>query len=223
MTQVQIDIVSDVMCPWCFIGKRRFEKALRDIAPDVDVAVNWRPYQLDPTLPPEGRDRDTYLAEKFGSLERARQLYANIEDAGRGEDIPFSFEAIRVSPNTLDAHRLIRWAQNAGEGIQDKVVERLFKLYFLEGANIADHAVLVDVARECGMDPAIVQSLLATESDREEVMQEIATARSMGVNGVPCFIIDNTYAVVGAQDPAQIASAINQVAAKSADGKPPPS
>jgi predicted DsbA family dithiol-disulfide isomerase len=212
MTEIQLDIISDVMCPWCFIGKRRLEKALNDLDPDIDVHIQWRPYQLDPTLPSEGKDRDTYLAEKFGGIERARSLYQNIVNAGDLEGIPFSFDAIKVSPNTLDAHRLIRWAQNAGEGAQDKVVERLFELYFLEGKNIGDHAVLLDIAKECGLDVAIVESLLATDSDRDAVSQEIAVAQQMGVTGVPCFIIDNKYAVMGAQDPQTIAGAISQAA-----------
>jgi predicted DsbA family dithiol-disulfide isomerase len=217
MTQVHIDIVSDVMCPWCYVGKRRFEKALKEVNTDIDVDVNWRPFQLDPTLPPEGKDRETYLAEKFGGIERARELYANIQAAGDGEGIPFSFDAIAVSPNTLDAHRLIRWAQNAGEGVQDKVVERLFELYFIEGRNIGDHAVLVGIARECGMDEGIVEKLLAGDADRQDVQKEIAVAQQMGVTGVPCFIIDSKYAVMGAQDASTIARAINEIAAKRKD------
>jgi len=213
MSAVHIDVVSDVMCPWCFIGKKRFERALKSIEGEVGVEVHWRPFQLDPTLPREGKDRDTYLAEKFGGIERARELYRNIEQAGAGEGIPFRFDAIGVSPNTLDAHRLIRWAQNAGEHVQEKVVERLFELFFLEGVNIADHAVLVGVARDVGMDAAIVGSLLAGDADREAVQQEIAVAQQMGVSGVPCFILDNKYAVMGAQDAETIADAIRQVAA----------
>jgi predicted DsbA family dithiol-disulfide isomerase len=217
MTGIHIDIISDVMCPWCFIGKKRFEKALRQLDPAIAVTIQWRPFQLDPTLPPEGKDRDTYLAEKFGGLERAKALYRNIEEAGAMEGIPFRFDAIGVSPNTLDAHRLIRWAQNAGEGVQARVVDRLFELYFLEGANIADHGVLLGVARECGMDASIVETLLASGADREAVEQEIALAQSMGVSGVPCFIIDNKYAVMGAQDPETIAGAISKIAARKSE------
>lgn len=212
MNDIQIDIVSDVMCPWCFVGKRRLEKALEIVGTDVDVHVNWRPYQLDATLPKEGKDRATYLAEKFGGAERARTLYRNIEEAGEKDGIPFSFDAITVSPNTLDAHRLIRWSQNAGADVQDRVVERLFELYFIEGKNIGDHAVLIDAAKECGMDAAVVSSLLATDSDKEEVSREIAVAQSMGVTGVPCFIIGQKYAVMGAQDPQTLAEAITKVA-----------
>ncbi|GAB4354732.1 MAG: DsbA family protein [Oricola sp.] len=213
MTAVAIDIVSDVMCPWCYIGKRRFERAVRALGGTVDLDIRWRPFQLDPTLPREGKDRDSYLAEKFGSIERARQLYRTVEEAGAGEGIPFRFDAIAVSPNTLDAHRLIRWALGAGPGVQAKVVERLFASYFLEGANIADHAVLTGVAGEAGMDDAIVASLLAGDADRQAVQEEIATARRMGISGVPCFILDGRYAVMGAQDAETIADAIRQVAA----------
>lgn len=213
---VHIDIVSDVMCPWCFIGKKRFEKALGAVGDDVAVEVHWRPFQLDPTLPREGKDRDTYLAEKFGSIERARELYRNVENAGAGEGIPFQFEAIAVSPNTLDAHRLIRWAQAAGDGVQGRVVEALFELYFLKGGNIGDHTVLTEVAREAGMDAAVVESLLASDADREAITQEIALAQQMGVTGVPCFILENKYAVMGAQEPEAIADAIRQVAAEKA-------
>lgn len=221
MTEIQVDIVSDVMCPWCFIGKRRFEKALQSVGADIDVRVHWRPFQLDPTLPPEGKDREAYLAEKFGGIEQARSLYRNVKTAGDGEKIPFDFDSIAVSPNTLDAHRLIRWAQNAGDDVQDRVVERLFELYFVEGRNIGDQAVLVEAARDCGMDAAIVESLLASDADRQEVRNEIEIAQSMGVNGVPCFIIDSRYAVMGAQDPATIAEAINQIAQQREGASPP--
>jgi predicted DsbA family dithiol-disulfide isomerase len=127
MTDIHIDIISDVMCPWCFIGKKRFEKALAELDPAIGITIQWRPFQLDPTLPAEGKDRDTYLAEKFGGLDRAKTLYRNIEEAGAMEGIPFRFDVIKVSPNTLDAHRLIRWAQNAGEGVQARVVDRLLR------------------------------------------------------------------------------------------------
>ena len=151
-----------------------------------------------------------------GLYEFTDRAHSFLREAGAGEGIPFRFDAIAVSPNTLDAHRLIRWAQNAGEGIQVKVVERLFELFFLEGANIADHAVLIEVAREAGMDTAIVGSLLASDADRVAVQEEIATAQRMGVTGVPCFILDNKYAVMGAQDAETIADAIRQVAATKA-------
>ncbi len=216
---VNIDIVSDVMCPWCYIGKRRLEQALETID-DIDVAIQWRPYQLDPTLPREGRDRKEYLENKFGGPERAKEIYARIEDAGRDEDLDFKFTAIKVSPNTIDAHRVIRWAINEGEEVQGKLVERLFQLYFMEGAHIGDHDVLSEAASEAGMDGDVVRSLLATDQDRDAVEREIATAQQMGVTGVPCFIIDNKYAVMGAQEPAHIAEAIRQAAQMKEVGSP---
>lgn len=219
MSSVTVDIVSDVMCPWCYIGKRRLEQALENLD-GIDVAIQWRPYQLDPTLPPEGRDRKEYLENKFGGREKAKEIYARIEDAGRGEDLDFKFSAIKVSPNTIDAHRVIRWAINEGEGVQDKLVERLFQLYFLEGANIGDHDVLTEAANAAGMDGAVVGALLATDQDRDAVENEIATAQQMGVTGVPCFIIDNKYAVMGAQEPSHIAEAIKQAADMKEVGAP---
>lgn len=205
---VQIDIVSDVMCPWCYIGKRKLEEALGDLD-GIDVSIRWRPYQLDPTLPPEGRDRREYLENKFGGPERAKEIYANIEAAGRNEGLDFNFAKIAVSPNTLDAHRLIRWASNESEEVQNIVVEKLFKLFFMEGVNVGDHKVLIEVAREAGMDAAVVESLLATDKDRDAVSQEIETARQMGVTGVPCFIVDQKYALMGAQPAEQIKAAIH--------------
>jgi predicted DsbA family dithiol-disulfide isomerase len=146
---LRIDVVSDVMCPWCFVGKRRLERALAEAA-DVPVEVIWRPFQLDPTLPPDGKDRRAYLEEKFGGPEQAAAIYERIREAGREEGIAFAFDRIARSPNTLDAHRLIRWAGE--EGVQDAMVERLFELYFLEGADLTREATLVEAAVAAGME-----------------------------------------------------------------------
>ena len=219
MTKVQLDVVSDVMCPWCYIGKRRLEQALESLD-DVEVELRWRPFQLDPTLPPEGRDRREYLETKFGGPERAKEIYNGIKQAGLDEGLEFDFDAIGVSPNTIDAHRVIRWASNEGEDVQDKLVERLFKDFFMEGANIGKHEVLIEAARDAGMDDSVVAALLATDKDRDEVAQEIAIAQQMGVTGVPCFIIDNKYAVMGAQGPEHIAGAIRQAAQMKEVGAP---
>ncbi len=210
---LQIDIISDVMCPWCYIGKRNFEAA-RSLLDDVDLTVSWRPYQLDSTLPKEGKDRKLYLSEKFGGEERAAEIYKRIEDAGHAVGIDFEFSEIKVSPNTLDAHRLIRWAGGQSEELQDKMVLRLFELFFLEGANIGDDHVLVGAADHIGMDGDLVRRLLASSADVEEVKAEIETAQRMGVTGVPCFIIDQRYAVAGAQPPEQLANAMRQAAAE---------
>ena len=210
---VHVDVVSDVMCPWCFIGKRRLEKALETLG-DVTVRVAWRPFQLDPTLPSDGKDRQQYLTEKFGGPERAAEIYKRVSAAGAEEDIPFAFDRITRSPNTLNAHRLIRWA--GIEGHQDAVVERLFELYFLEGADLTDHRVLAGAAADAGMDAAMVERLLASDADLAETEAEIVHAQAIGVQGVPCFILDNKYAVSGAQPAEVLADAIRQVAAEKA-------
>jgi len=216
MSTVSIDVVSDVMCPWCYIGKRRLEQALEKLGDTVAVDVRWRPYQLDPTLPKEGKDRREYLEQKFGGPERAKEIYTRIEDAGRAEDLEFKFQAIKLSSNTLDAHRVIRWASSESETVQDALVERLFLFYFMEGGNLGDHTALVDIATQAGMDGSVVAALLATDKDREAVEQEIAMAQQMGVTGVPCFIINNKYAVMGAQEADHIAQAIRQAAEETA-------
>lgn len=219
INSVNIDVVSDVMCPWCYIGKRRLEQALETLG-DIETDIRWRPFQLDATLPPEGKDRREYLETKFGGPERAKEIYGRIESAGKAEGLYFNFQAIEVSPNTLDAHRLIRWASNEGEEIQNKVVEILFHRFFMEGAHIGKHEVLIEIANEAGMDGNIVADLLASDKDRDAVVQEIHTAQSMGVTGVPCFIIDNKYAVTGAQEAAHIAQAIRQAAEMKKVGAP---
>ncbi|ESZ24776.1 MULTISPECIES: DsbA family protein [unclassified Mesorhizobium] len=218
LSAITVDVVSDVVCPWCFIGQKRLDRAIAAVG-DVDVHVRWRPFQLDPTIPSDGKDRREYMLAKFGSDERIREIHARIEPLGEIEGISFAFDAIKVAPNTLDAHRLIRWAGAAGEAIQNRLVRRLFQLNFEEGANIGDHAVLVEAAREAGMDASVVATLLPTEADVEAVRTEIATASRMGISGVPCFLLEDKYAVMGAQDADTLADAIRQVAAAKARGE----
>jgi len=205
---IEIDVISDVMCPWCYIGKRRLEKALA-MVPDVSVDIRWRPFQLDHTIPETGMDRKEYLRKKFGSDEQAAQVYGPVRAAGKDEEIPFEFDKIKVSPNTLNAHRIIRWAM--AEGVQNAVVERLFQLYFIEGANLTDKTVLADAAVEAGLERAVVERLLDSDADLEETRAEISQAQQMGVTGVPAFIIGNRYAVMGAREPEAIAQAIAEV------------
>ncbi|AXS40576.1 DsbA family oxidoreductase [Breoghania sp. L-A4] len=206
---ITVDVVSDVMCPWCYIGKRRLEKAI-GLINDLDVTVHWRPFQLDPTLPREGKDRETYLNEKFGGPERAAGIYSNIRQAGETEDLDFQFDKIEVSPNTLDCHRLIRWAKTPET--QEAVVERLFKAYFIDGENLSDDEVLVRIAQEAGMDGERVRESLRQEADMVATRSEIQQAQQIGVTGVPCFIIDNKYAVMGAEAASTLADAIRQAA-----------
>lgn len=216
--RVSVDVVSDVVCPWCFIGQKRLDKAVAQLA-DIDIELRWRPYQLDPTIPPEGKDRKRYMLDKFGSEERIRQIHARVEALGEAEGIAFAFDAIKVAPNTLDAHRVIRWAGAAGSDQQNRLVRRLFQLNFEEGRNVGDHAVLTAAAREAGMDAAVVETLLPTDADVENVRAEIDTAQRMGVTGVPCFLLEGRYAVMGAQDTDALADAIRQVAAAKARGE----
>ncbi|RWB69581.1 MAG: DsbA family protein [Mesorhizobium sp.] len=215
---ITVDVVSDVVCPWCFIGQKRLDKAIA-AASDVDVRVSWRPFQLDPTIPPGGMDRRQYMLGKFGSEERIQQIHARIEPLGEAEGIHFAFDAIKVAANTLDAHRIIRWAGAAGEDVQNRLVRRLFQLNFEEGANIGDHAVLVKAAGGAGMDASVVETLLPTDADVVAVRNEIATASRMGITGVPCFLLEGKYAVMGAQDADTLADAIRQVAQAKARGE----
>ncbi len=205
----KVDVVSDVMCPWCFVGKRRLEKAIAQSA--TPLHIRWRPFQLDPTIPPEGKSRKDYLEGKFGSQERIDELLGSLSVAGEAEGIAFAFERIEFAPNTLDAHRLIRWASE-GSDRQAAIVEALFRAYFLEGRHIGDHGVLADIAAAHGMEHEAVAARLATDEDRTAVEAEIAAAQRIGVTGVPTFILDQRYALVGAQPPDVLAEAISEVA-----------
>jgi predicted DsbA family dithiol-disulfide isomerase len=217
-TSLSIDVVSDVVCPWCYLGEKRLEAALASLD-DIDVHISWRPFQLDPTIPPQGKDRTEYMRAKFGDVERLRESHERLASLGAAEGISFDFDAIAVSPNTLDAHRVIRWAGSAGETIQNRVVEELFSRYFERGQDIGDHAVLIKAARAAGMDASVVETLLPTDADADAVRTEIATASHMGVTGVPCFLLEGKYAVMGAQDAATLADAIKQVAAAKERGE----
>lgn len=208
---IQLDVISDTICPWCYIGKRRLAKAIA-LRPDIDVDIRWRPYQLDPTIPPGGVDRQEYLERKFGGPDRAQQIYANIRAAGAEEDIPFAFEKIRRTPNTINSHRLIRWAATANR--QEAIVERLFQRYFLEGGDIESPDALVAIAREEGMDADLVAELMAGDADVELVEREIRTAQKIGVTGVPCFILSNSFGVMGAQSPEILAEAFDRALAQ---------
>jgi predicted DsbA family dithiol-disulfide isomerase len=195
-----IDVVSDVVCPWCYLGQKRLDSAISAV------------------IPPQGMDRKAYMRAKFGDESRLRDAHARLEALGAAEGIDYAFDAITVSPNTLDAHRVIRWAGANSPEAQNKLVRRLFKLYFEEGADIGDQAVLAKAAGDAGMDAAVVEALLASDADRDEVAQEAATASRMGVTGVPCFLFEGKYAVMGAQDTSTLTDAIRQIAAAKARG-----
>ncbi|WP_119275303.1 DsbA family oxidoreductase [Taklimakanibacter deserti] len=205
---ITIDVVSDVVCPWCYVGKHRLEQALA-MLPGRKFAVFWRPFQLDPTIPKEGMPRQTYLERKFGR-ERLANLHKPLIEIGKAEGIPFAFDKITRSPNTLDAHRLLRWAHEAGK--QNEMADRLFALYFVEGADIGSSDVLTKAAADVGLDAALVAQLLGTEADLDPVIAEINGAQKMGIGGVPTFILAGRFALSGAQPAETIKRAIEQTA-----------
>ena len=195
---MQIDIYSDTICPWCFIGKRRLERALEQ-KPQPDISFRWRAFQLNPTMPREGMARTQYLELKFGGKEGAAQVYDAVEAAGREEKLDFAFDRMQRTPNTVDSHRLIRFSER--KGLQEEMVETLFQRYFLRAEDIGDHAVLSESAREAGLDPTEVADFLAGDELREEIVREDEAARRAGVNGVPCYIFAGRYGLPGAQPP----------------------
>ncbi|MFK3667512.1 DsbA family oxidoreductase [Ochrobactrum teleogrylli] len=209
--KITIDVVSDVVCPWCFLGRKRLENALA-MLPDVEAEIRWRPFQLDPTLPPQGKDRQAYMREKFSNGSKIDDIHKQLTELGEENGIVFDFEAITRAPNTLDAHRLIHWAAQAAPDTQNKLVGTLFSLYFEQGQDIGDHEVLIDAAASVSMDAAVVARLLQSDADKATIREEIDTANRIGVRGVPCFIIDQKYAVMGAQNADVLADAIRQTA-----------
>jgi len=205
---IEIDVFSDVVCPWCYLGKRRLAAALT-LVPEIAATVSWRPFRLDPTIPREGIDRAEYVRRKFGGPDGVAGAHDELTSAGKKVGIDFRFERIARSPNSIDAHRLVRWAGTVGR--QDTVVERMFRAYFTEGADVGDDLVLAALAGESGIDAALVAKRLVSDEDRAAVEEEVAHAYKIGVAGVPCFIIGKRYAVMGAQLPETIADAIRTV------------
>ena len=213
---VVVDVVSDVVCPWCYIGKRRLEAAiaqLREADPDLPFEIRWHPFQLNPDLPPEGVDRKGYLEAKFGGPARASQVYERVTAAGRSVGIPFDFDAIKRQPNTLLAHRLVTWAQSRHEGDADALVEGLFRANFIEGRFVGSIDELVAIAAAAGYDAADARAFLESDALKEDVAQADVRAREMGIGGVPFFIFDGKTAVSGAQEPSVIVQAIAQARA----------
>lgn len=194
---MRITIFCDTVCPWCFIGKRRMERALAG-DPRIQVTVRWRAFLLNPDMPAEGMERGEYLARKFGTGARARDLYAAIEEVGEHEGIAFAFDRIRRTPDTVKAHRVIA----AAEGIaQDAVVEALFRAYFEDGLDLSANQSLIDVAVRAGLDVGLAREVVEADDGDKEVHADNALAHAMGIGGVPCFILDGRYAIAGAQEP----------------------
>jgi predicted DsbA family dithiol-disulfide isomerase len=204
-----VDVTSDVICPWCFIGKRRLEKAITDLTGRREVRVQWHPFQLNPQMPKGGMDRKAYRTAKFGSLERSQALDAQVAAAGAAEGLVFAFDKMVRTPNTLDAHRLIRLAGR--EGIQTAVVEALFQAYFSEGRDISDRQSLLGVVAEAGLDRRRAESELDTDEGLAAIRAEEAEARGLGIQGVPFFIVNGEVALSGAQEPKAFLEAFERV------------
>lgn len=198
MTTVKLDILSDPICPWCYIGKTHLDKALADV-PDHPFVIEWHPFQLNPDMPREGMDRREYLERKFGGKEGAVKAYAPVVEHAEKAGLSINFEGMTRTPNTLDAHRLIHWA--GIEGKQSLIVDALFEAYFVKARDIGDHDVLTELAEEAGLDAAAIRRLLEGDSDVETIQSRDAHSRKMGVTSVPTFIVANQHAVPGAQQP----------------------
>jgi predicted DsbA family dithiol-disulfide isomerase len=211
---IKLDIISDPICPWCFIGKANLDRAL-EAAGDHPFTVEWHPFQLNPDMPREGMDRRAYLEAKFGGKEGAVRAYAPVVEAAEKAGLKINFESIARTPNTLDAHRLIHWA--GLEGRQTPMVAALFKAYFQEGRDIGDATVLADIAEALEMDRAMTLRLLAGDADTDDIRARDAHARDRGVTGVPCFIVAGQHALPGAQPPELWAQVIREIREQLAD------
>lgn len=194
-----IEIFADVVCPWCYIGRGRFARALAR-RPDVPVTVRWQPFQLNPTMPRGGMDRDSYLLSKFGSVERVRSLHLAVREAAEADGLPLDLDRIHRTPNTADAHRLIRIAER--EGLGTEMADALTRAYFADGADIGERDTLSALAATVGLDAAAVDSLLASDVEIAAVRASDLLARQLGLHAVPCFVFDRRFVISGAQDPA---------------------
>jgi len=208
---VPIDIIADLVCPWCFIGRKRLLAAI-SILNNIDIRLNWKPFQLAPNIPPSGVPYKAYLKSVFGDQDIIDKTERELIELGHDLGIDFDFGAIETAPNTLNAHRVIYWAAQDRLGVQDKLVAELYSRYFEQGQDIGSVGVIVDAAQKSGMRADVVEKLLATAIDRDTVITDCRRAQTIGVQGVPCFIIDNKYAIMGAQNSEILADAIQQAA-----------
>jgi predicted DsbA family dithiol-disulfide isomerase len=204
--KIDIDVVSDAVCPWCFVGKRRLEKAIAAVKGKHEIRVHWKPFQLNPGMPKDGMARAEYRLKKFGSEKVVAELDRRMIAVGKQENIPFALDRIQRTPNTFDAHRLIGWAGK--KGVQDAVVEGLFRAFFTEGRDIGDRKVLAAVARDAGLDAA---AFLDGDEGSEDVRAEEARARELGIQGVPFFTIAGRFAVSGAHEPDTFLEAFDEL------------
>lgn len=210
--RIEIDIISDVVCPWCYLGQRRLQLALEQVADVVQAEICWKPYQLEPNAPPEGFDVMDYLGAKFGGTDAVKRSHQMLADLAAEIGLPIALEKATRFPNTLDAHRLILWAGIIGTEMQDKVARALFEANFVDGLDVGDITTLTDIASACGMDRKMIEQKLASDADRDHVFDDIRDAQRMGVSSVPCFIVDRQYAITGAQSVEVFVNALRQIA-----------
>jgi len=197
---MRIEVYSDTICPWCLIGKRRLARALAE-RPQAEMEIAWRAFQLNPSMPAEGMDRKRYLELKFGGAERAATVYEPIRQVGRSEGIAFAFDKMRHTPNTLNSHRLLRYAQARDSAVADRLLDAIFASYFMEGGDIGSIAHLSGLAAETGLAKAEVRDFLESDTEREAVLMEDARAREIGIQGVPTYILEGKYVLSGAHPP----------------------
>ncbi|MEM9523196.1 MAG: DsbA family oxidoreductase [Pseudomonadota bacterium] len=210
---VKLDVLSDPICPWCLIGKAQLDRALKN-RPDHPFVIEWHPFQLNPDMPRDGMDRQNYLVAKFGSRSDAARVYARIAEAAETAGVNIDFGGIKRTPNTLNAHRLIHWA--GIERRQTPVVAALFRAYFEDGRDIGNDDVLVNIAKEAGLDGAMVRQLLSGDADAEDVRARDTHARDRGVTGVPTFVVEHRHVLPGAQPSELWEQVIDEIAAKPA-------
>ncbi|OJW31451.1 MAG: disulfide bond formation protein DsbA [Rhodospirillales bacterium 69-11] len=209
-----IEIVHDLVCPWCYLGVRRLMRTLRR-RPDLLYELTWRPFLLNPDMPRSGMSRPEYVVRKFGGEDRARRLYTSISEIGRAEGVLFRFDRIRRTPSSVDAHRLVRFAARVGRA--DAMVEALFAAHFTDGHDIGDHAVLAAIAAACGLEPQPVRRFLASEEEADSVHADNLRAHRLGINGVPCFVVSGRHAIAGAQEPEVIERLLDVAAVEASD------
>jgi predicted DsbA family dithiol-disulfide isomerase len=212
--RLTIEIVHDLVCPWCFLGVRRLLRTLRR-RPDLLFELTWRPFLLNPDMPRAGMSRPDYVMRKFGGEDRARRLYASISEIGRAEGVPFRFDRIRRTPSSVDAHRLVRYAGR--HGCADAMVEALFSAHFTDGHDIGDLSVLVAIASASGLDPLAVRMFLLGEDEVDAVHADNLRAHRLGINGVPCFVVSGRHAIAGAQEPEVIERLIDVAAVEATE------
>jgi len=215
MNTLTIDVVSDVVCPWCFVGKRHLDKALaqwRTEHPDGEVTVNWHPFFLNPDTPEGGEPYRPFLEKKFGGPQGLAEIWQRVREAGKPAGVDFAFEKIELRANTLAAHRLIHYAQKTDPGKAAMLVEALFAAQFLEGRHVGDRAILAEIAGACGFDAAAAKAYLDSDEDADAVREDAEQSRRMGINGVPFFVFNQKLAASGAQPPEALLEAMRQAA-----------